>query len=129
MLGERVIAYLSEPRFEEMFWVSYRVTPVTDDPELAARLLTPDFWRHGDADRLRYRSRALGMFASHAFPSIGEHEPGRVTMRGLYLTPEELTAAPVSPASPDETLVERRPGGWFARARRWLRSRARRGER
>lgn len=130
MLDERVIAYLSDPRFEDMFWISYRVTPLTDDPELAARLMTSDFWRRGRADRLRYRSRALGVFAPHAFPAIGEHEPGRVTMRGLYLTSETLAAAlGAAKPSPDDTLAEARPEGWFARARRWLRSRVRRDDR
>lgn len=126
VLDERVIAYLSDPRFEDMFWISYRVTPLTGEPELAARLLTSDFWRGAHAERLRYRSRALGVFAPHAFPAIGEHEPGRATMRALYLTRETLAAGLGVPPSPDDTLAEARPEGWFARARRWLRSRVRR---
>ena len=129
VLDERAIAYLSDPRFEDMFWISYRVTPLTDDPELAARLVTSDFWRRAHADRLRYRSRALGVFAPHAFPAIGEHEPGRARMRGLYLTPETLAAGLRVAPSPDDTLAEVRPDGWFACARRWLRSRARRSGR
>ncbi|WAS96253.1 hypothetical protein [Nannocystis punicea] len=125
VLEERAIACLSEPRFEDMFWISYRVTPLTDDPELAAQLLTPEFWREESRrGRLRYRSRALGVFAPHAFASLGDHEPGRATMRALYLTPETLAAAlRLATPSPDETLVEPRPEGWFACARRWLRGR------
>lgn len=118
MLDDRVVAYLSEPRFEDMFWISYRVTPLTDEPELAARLSEPEFWRSAEPDGFGYRSRALGLFAPLARPSIGEHEPGRVTMRGLYITPEMLARS--GQPSPADTLEEPM-ASWWVRAWRWLR--------
>ncbi|MBZ5714829.1 hypothetical protein [Nannocystis pusilla] len=122
LLADRVVAYLDDPRFEDMFWISYRVTPLTDDADLAARLLTPEYWRSDEGCTLTFRSRALGVFAPNAFASLGMDAPGRVAMRALYITPEVLAAAP-GPAtpSPDETLTEPRPRGWFARALRGLR--------
>jgi len=44
-LDGRAIAYLDQPVWEDMFWVSYRITPSTDDAALAVRLLTEEFWR------------------------------------------------------------------------------------
>ncbi|MCY1058902.1 hypothetical protein OV142_27735 [Nannocystis sp. SCPEA4] len=122
VLADRVVAYLDDPRFEDMFWISYRVTPLTDDAELAARLLTPAYWRSDEGRTLTFRSRALGVFAPNAFASLGMDEPGRVAMRALYITPAVLAAAlgPATP-SPDETLAESRPRGWIARALRGLR--------
>ena len=84
-LDGRVVARMDEPRFEDMFWMSYRVTPVTDDPALAERVLTEAFWKGGEPLDLVYR-RATGLVAEHPVPStrplVG---PSRVNMRGLYV--------------------------------------------
>lgn len=81
-----VIAVLSEPRYEEMFWESYRMEIVTEDLELRGRLLTTEFWVVAEAEGLRWKNLEFGEFAEFAFPSLSPfREPGRLTMRGLYL--------------------------------------------
>jgi hypothetical protein len=86
LVDGRVVAVMDEPRWEDMFWMSYRVTPMTDDPALAAALTSEDFWTAGDYDKLVFRSRATGLVAEHAVPSgrplVG---PQRVNMRALYI--------------------------------------------
>jgi hypothetical protein len=85
-LDGRPIAIMDEPRSEDMFWDSYRVTPTTDDPTLAARLLTQEFWKSEDFARIVFRNRVTGLVAEYAFPSMGPLvAPARVNMRALYL--------------------------------------------
>jgi hypothetical protein len=81
------IAQLTEPRFEEMFWDSYRLEILTDDAELRCRMLTSEFWNHAESERLVWRSREFGEQAPNAFPSGDPFpEPGRLMIRGLYLS-------------------------------------------
>jgi hypothetical protein len=79
----RRIAVLTAPRFEEMFWDSYRIEPLTEDPEEAQRLSSPE---HRLNNEFVFRSREFGETAGYAFPAgqpfCGDH---RVLMRGLYL--------------------------------------------
>jgi hypothetical protein len=83
---DRPIAVLTEPRWEDMFWDSYRMEIVADDPELRARMFTTEFWLKVEAEGLVWRNREFGDVAEFAFPG-GEPfpEPGRLMMRGLYL--------------------------------------------
>jgi hypothetical protein len=82
----RPIAILTGPRFEEMFWDSYRIEPVGDDPEERRQVLTNAFW---DADKwlaLVWRSREFEELPLAPFPAIRPiREPGRVTVRALYI--------------------------------------------
>lgn len=88
-LEGRVVARLDEPRRQDMFWVSYRLTPITEDELLAAALLTRAFWSGSGWERLIFRSRALGVIASQALPALEPFvEPRRLNMRGLYIAPE-----------------------------------------
>lgn len=81
----RVIGVLTDPRLEDMFWYSYRLEVVTDDPELWRRMQTPEFWAD-ESERLVWRSREFGEVAEGAFPALSPFpEPGRLTMRRLYL--------------------------------------------
>jgi hypothetical protein len=80
----RRLALLSDPAFEDMFWDSYRIEALTDDPEERRRVLSdPSWWLQG---KLVFRSRAFDAVASTAFPAgcvfTGS---GRVLMRALYL--------------------------------------------
>jgi hypothetical protein len=87
-LNGEVVAMMDEPRGEDMFWVSYHVTPTTLDPLLAPRLVSEEFWKDDDNwPKLTFRSRATGFVAENAMPSI---QPivgrNRVNMRGLYIS-------------------------------------------
>lgn len=84
-IGGAHVAFLDEPRWEEMFWVSYRLTPTTADPALRARILSESFWTN-EWPTLAFRSRATGWVVNKAFPSLQPFvEPGRLMMRGLYV--------------------------------------------
>lgn len=79
----RPIAALSDPQYEDMFWVSYAIEPLTEDEEEQRRLLeSEEFW----LTEFVYRSRQFDEIAKNAFPALKPFSrPGRVTMRGLYL--------------------------------------------
>lgn len=80
------IAILTEPRWEEMFWDSYRLEIVADDPDLRALMITKEFWATAEAENLGWRNREIGEVAEFAFPALSPFpEPGRLMMRGLYL--------------------------------------------
>ena len=80
------IAKLTDCRWEEVFWDSYRLEVVTDDPDLRAQLLMKEFWAVAEAEGLAYRSLEFGEVAPFAFPSLSPFsEPGRLMMRGLFL--------------------------------------------
>lgn len=79
------VAFVDEPRWEEMFWVSYRLTVTMDDPALRERILSESFWTN-EWPNLTFRSRATGRVVKKAFPSCRPFvEPGRLMMRGLYV--------------------------------------------
>lgn len=92
-LEGRVVAVLDSPLREDMFWVSYAITPTTDDTRLAEALRSEVFWQGSGWTRLRFRSQALGLVAANVFPAsrpfVG---PGRINLRGLYLRPEDINA-------------------------------------
>jgi hypothetical protein len=105
--GQR-IAVLTEPRWEEMFWDSYRMQIVTDDLALRQQLLTKEFWLKAEMEGLVWRNREFDEVAECAFPALSPFpEPGRLMMRGLYLP-----------------LRQPWPWDWvLLRLRRWLRLR------
>lgn len=79
----RRVALLTDPRFAEMFWDSYRIEPITDDPAEVQRLVNDiDWWLEL---KFVYRSRQFDEVAEFAFPAGAFPEAGRVQMRGLYL--------------------------------------------
>jgi len=86
----KTAAILSEPGWEEMFWVSYKIEICTDDPELRRKMETADFWVNLPLNYFVWRSREFGdtvegVWAAGApFP-----EPGRLTLRRLYLPARE----------------------------------------
>jgi hypothetical protein len=84
-LDGRPVAVLTDGRYYDMFWGSYLIQPLTEDPKELQYLYSEDFW-HGP---LVFRSRKSGRLAAYAFPS-GEaasmlRQSGRVVMRGLYV--------------------------------------------
>jgi hypothetical protein len=78
------VALLTDPRCEDMFWDSYRLEPLTEDPELRKQLFTKAFW--DEFPRLTFRSREFGDVVPDAWPAGDVFtRDGRVTMRCLYL--------------------------------------------
>lgn len=81
--GQRV-ALLTDPQWADMFWVSYLITPLTDDPGVRALLEKPEFWWSED---VRFRSRGIDFVAPFAFGAGAGPSSGRIAMRGLYFVP------------------------------------------
>jgi hypothetical protein len=82
----KAIAILTEPRWEDMFWVSYLMEIVAADDGLRAQMLTKEFWARAESYGLVWRNREFGEIAEYAFPGLSPFpEPGRLIMRGLYL--------------------------------------------
>jgi hypothetical protein len=81
----RRVAQLTEPLFDEMFWDSYTIEPLTDDPAEREELIhSSDLWL--DCEFV-CRSRRFGTVATNPFPAGQPFpEPGRVVMRALYLS-------------------------------------------
>jgi hypothetical protein len=81
------IAILTEWRSEEMFWDSYLMEIVAADSGLRAQMLTKEFWARAESEGLVWRNREFGDIAKYAFPGLSPFpEPGRLIMRGLYLS-------------------------------------------
>jgi len=82
----KAIAILTEPRWEDMFWYSYRMEIVAEDEDLRAQLLTKEFWGRAETEGLDWRNRESGERANWAFPALSPFpEPGRLMVRALYL--------------------------------------------
>jgi hypothetical protein len=83
----QIIAVLTDPRWEDMFWDSYRIDITTEDPELRPLLQTEAFWAKAESEPLVWRNREFGEVAEFAFPALAPFpEPGRLMMRALYLS-------------------------------------------
>ena len=79
------VALLSDPKRVEMFWTSYLMIPLTEDPKTLADLKDVEFWRHCETHGVAFRHRASSKIAQYAFPGGDPFpEPGRLVMRGLY---------------------------------------------
>lgn len=80
------VAVLTDPRWTDMFWYTYRFEVIADDPDLARRLKTDEFWDSGESHRLVWRNREFGEVATRAWAAGRlREEPDRLVMRGLYL--------------------------------------------
>jgi hypothetical protein len=85
--GETV-ALLTEPEWDEMFWISYRITLLTQNQELRQLMHTRAFWH--DVPNLTWRSRAFGVIAPNAFAGASTClDTDRISMRGLLIDIEE----------------------------------------
>lgn len=82
----RKVARLVDPQWEDMFWVTYRLEPLTDDPQEKALLYTNEFW---DSGKHVYRNCEFDEKAPDAFtcgsPGTRLLEMSRISMRSLYL--------------------------------------------
>ena len=83
----RPVAVLTQPRWEEMFWDSYQLEVIADDPTLRAKLEGASFWAGNECLDLVWRSREFGLRPMCAYPSTNpfQSEPGRIMMRGLHV--------------------------------------------
>ena len=80
----RRIAELTDPRPADMFWFSYKIDPLVEDPGQRADLL--DSRLHWDQCDFVFRNRAFDQTAS-GFVAAAQppFENGRALMHGLYL--------------------------------------------
>jgi hypothetical protein len=76
------IAELTEWRFEEMFWDSYQLTPLTENADTVARINTNDFWRNGNAT---FRTRSTDLPSARAVLASNAPVADRIPVRGLYV--------------------------------------------
>ena len=83
--GGQRLAVLSDCRWEDMFWDSYFIEPVTEDPALNQHLLS-GFWEGDEWSGIQYVNRAFPeVIVTDAFPGTRPFiEPNRLLIRGLY---------------------------------------------
>ncbi|HUR53662.1 MAG TPA: hypothetical protein VMZ71_06005 [Gemmataceae bacterium] len=82
----RAVATLTDPRYEDMFWTSYRIEPLAHDPAEQATILSDEFWHVEFLARTRYRNQAGGWYGKGWWAAVGTVvlKDGRIIMRGLY---------------------------------------------
>ena len=82
--GGRRAAILSEPKYYDMFWLSYRVEPTTDDPIENARIASDKTWWLQST--LALRNIASVNVVCSTFPGGDVFtETGRVIVRSTFL--------------------------------------------
>ena len=82
----RAVANLVDPKFHDMFWLSWRIEPLTDDPQERELLYTTDYWlRAYDAQtsEIRLISQAGGSLVLF-FVAGDAITDGRLVLRGPY---------------------------------------------
>jgi hypothetical protein len=79
----RRIAALTDPRFEDMFWYSYAVSPLGDTAAERDQIFAREFWNQSG---IVYRNRKTGEVVPNAFPggAVPTKEIPRIWMRGLH---------------------------------------------
>jgi hypothetical protein len=78
------LAQLTNPRWEDMFWYSYALVPLTEDIVERERIVSDETWWH--VPGLVFRSREFELIAPLAFVGMSVFtETGRVMMRRLNL--------------------------------------------
>jgi hypothetical protein len=82
----RAVATLTDPQYEDMFWTSYRIEPLADDPDEQAAIVSDEFWLVEFLTRTRYRNQAGGWYGQGwwAATDTGVVRDGRIIMRGLF---------------------------------------------
>ncbi len=85
----RAVARLVDPQWEDMFWYSYRLEPLTEESKERTMLYFAEFWHSG---KPVYRNCEFNEVAPFAFAGGSAveletrlRETGRLLMRGLYL--------------------------------------------
>lgn len=78
------LATLTDPQWDDMFWVSYAYSAASDAATSGSELDSKELWLRDD---LIYRSRHFDMVAPFVLAAGAEPLAGRISMRGLYLSP------------------------------------------
>ena len=81
-LDNRVVAQLSQTRFEDMFWTSYEVEPLVVDEKEKAQILTTIYFLE-NGERIRYRNIKTGGYSKSGYP-MGKFGTCRMSFRGVY---------------------------------------------
>jgi hypothetical protein len=79
---------LDDCHWADMFWDTYRVEIVTEDPALEREMLAPDYWRGDGWARIVWGNLRFPEVEvlPHSFPAAGGlDEAGRLPMRSLDL--------------------------------------------
>jgi hypothetical protein len=78
--GKR-LAILTEPKFADMFWVQYRIEPLSQAPAIVAALFEDTYW---SSPKYTFRNRK---FPQHEIEAFGPVDSDRchAELRGLYL--------------------------------------------
>jgi hypothetical protein len=78
----RAVAVLSEPVRDDMFWFSWKITPLVAD----APVTSDDFWRSSEESRTVFRCKASNPVAGMAFWAASNPvREGRLVLRGAYV--------------------------------------------
>ena len=79
------VALLTDPQFEEMFWTSWKLEPLSDHPDERAVIFTTEYWDPKFDSETVYRSRDFGRVAPNAFPALDPFGDAsdRLVMRAL----------------------------------------------
>jgi hypothetical protein len=82
----RVFALLDDPEYFEMFWVKWRITPMTADPAKRSDALSESFWRADKAcSDTVLRCKKTGQVAGGFWPPTEAMEGERLKLRGAYV--------------------------------------------
>lgn len=86
-LDGRIIGELKNPKYADMFWVSYDIVALNNEEESFVNAHST--W---DNPKLRIKNKVMNEYAIYASPSISPNSEnsmqGKVVIRGLYLTPK-----------------------------------------
>jgi hypothetical protein len=91
LLEGQPVCALSDPKYADMFWISYAIEPVGKDAEENAKLAGREFWLRDD---LEFRNRELDLIAPFAFAAGAGPKQGRIEMRGLYIVVPKVPVGP-----------------------------------
>lgn len=81
------VVRLSNPHSEDMFWESYGMEIISDDPKICDMLQNSDFWSGNDCLKLLWRNSETNRVAPCALPASRSNPftgTGRLLIRGLH---------------------------------------------
>lgn len=83
--GEAV-ALLTDPQWEDMFWMSYRLTYLPNETVNTQQFYRDEFWNHEACHDATWQNAYFNLAPTHPLAGRPPQRPGdRISMRGLYL--------------------------------------------